>query len=166
MIDYLKEPSNAELIWYGVGFSAFTAIEITFESLIVKYISTSAEVVYSFHIDNKDIEAFPIEPSRSPTSVPSASISLETPRSKLPKTPLVIIVIACTSTVAVILLVGSINVFAKQKQVHSDENKSLNTKIENYSIAKQNTVSALIVDFKQQVLSNSSFHRSYASVSV
>ncbi len=88
MTDSLKRTSAATLVWYGTGYSAFAAVNVSLASYRVEFVDTSNARRYSHVVPHPSTlsaapptsspSAGPTElPSAPPTSTPSADNNLE-----------------------------------------------------------------------------------------
>lgn len=66
MIDYLKYTNSVgELIWYGIGYTAFGAINVTATTFAINFIDNSGQIVYDFELDTPNFAL----PSKPPSDV-------------------------------------------------------------------------------------------------
>ena len=71
MIDGLKMTSAADLLWYGVGYSAFAVVNATLDQYSVQFINTNNEQKYFYSVANTRASR-PRDPSHDDQSESSA----------------------------------------------------------------------------------------------
>lgn len=68
---YSSVTTDAEVMWYGEKYSAFTSVEVTFSNITVKVVHWSGEVKYQYTIHNLDTLPPTYHPTYRPTVRPT-----------------------------------------------------------------------------------------------